>query len=105
MGRETVLTTAQWKAGEFPTFTPVRGIESGPLPLEDTNIPGSGYAIHTARCFAPISYAISTGIGSGPMMILCLRRTARFPITSSTIDFQILQHTLFRLLAIPTAWL
>ncbi len=43
MGRETVLTTAEWKTGQFPTFTPVRGIESGPLPRTNKNISGSGF--------------------------------------------------------------
>jgi beta-xylosidase len=35
MGRETVLTPAEWKTDEFPTFTPVRGQENGPLPPEN----------------------------------------------------------------------
>lgn len=43
MGRETILTTAQWNEGEFPTFTPVRGVESGPLPSTNKDIPGVGY--------------------------------------------------------------
>ncbi|TFY73238.1 hypothetical protein EWM64_g10774, partial [Hericium alpestre] len=42
MGRETVLTPAQWKEGEFPTFTPVLGEETGPLPPQKKGIKGSG---------------------------------------------------------------
>lgn len=41
MGRETVLTPAQWKAGEFPTFTPVRGVEAGPLPAPNKDVGGT----------------------------------------------------------------
>lgn len=43
MGRETILTTAKWNEGEFPTFTPVRGVESGPLPSINKDISGDGY--------------------------------------------------------------
>ncbi|THH14356.1 hypothetical protein EW146_g5966 [Bondarzewia mesenterica] len=43
MGRETILTTAQWDKGEFPTFTPVRGAETGPLPPVNKHIGGDGY--------------------------------------------------------------
>lgn len=43
MGRETVLSTAKWEEGQFPTFTPVRGVESGPLPPVNKDIPGNGY--------------------------------------------------------------
>ncbi|KAI0092356.1 arabinofuranosidase [Irpex rosettiformis] len=43
MGRETILTTAKWEEGQFPTFTPVRGVENGPLPRINTDVSGSGY--------------------------------------------------------------
>ncbi|KAI0338325.1 arabinofuranosidase [Trametopsis cervina] len=43
MGRETVLTSAQWRKGQFPTFTPVRGEETGPLPPPNKAIAGTGY--------------------------------------------------------------
>ncbi|TFY70917.1 hypothetical protein EVG20_g2081 [Dentipellis fragilis] len=42
MGRETVLTRAEWKEGQFPTFTPVRGQETGPLPAQNKQIGGTG---------------------------------------------------------------
>ncbi|KAA1467897.1 arabinofuranosidase [Dentipellis sp. KUC8613] len=42
MGRETVLTPAEWKEGQFPTFTPVRGQETGPLPAQNKQIGGNG---------------------------------------------------------------
>ncbi|KAF8590711.1 glycoside hydrolase family 43 protein [Ramaria rubella] len=42
MGRETVLTPVTWKTGNWPTFTPVRGEENGPLPVENKNIVGEG---------------------------------------------------------------
>ncbi|KAL4876339.1 glycosyl hydrolase [Aspergillus karnatakaensis] len=32
MGRETVLTPVTWEEGEWPVFTPVRGVTQGPLP-------------------------------------------------------------------------
>ncbi|KAI0322698.1 arabinofuranosidase [Amylostereum chailletii] len=43
MGRETVLTTAQWERGQFPTFTPVRGQEQGPLPRSNKDVGTFGY--------------------------------------------------------------
>lgn len=42
MGRETVLTPVQWEKDRFPTFTPVRGEEAGPLPSANKDIGGNG---------------------------------------------------------------
>ena len=52
MGRETVLTTASWQKDQFPTFSPVHGIENGPLPRTNKNIDGTGYALSssTPKC-------------------------------------------------------
>lgn len=58
MGRETILTTANWNEGEFPTFAPVRGVESGPLPPVDKNIPGIGYVSLLIRILSS-SYAVN----------------------------------------------
>jgi len=45
MGRETVLTNATWKPGEWPTIqNPVRGTMSGwLLPKTRDDLPGGGY--------------------------------------------------------------
>ncbi|KAL1593689.1 hypothetical protein SLS60_010421 [Paraconiothyrium brasiliense] len=42
MGRETVLTPATWKKGEWPVIEPVHGKQSGPLPPINRKVPGSG---------------------------------------------------------------
>ncbi|EKG11329.1 Glycoside hydrolase family 43 [Macrophomina phaseolina MS6] len=42
MGREMVLTTVTWPSGAWPTFAPVRGVQSGwPLP-PSPSLPGAG---------------------------------------------------------------
>ena len=40
MGRETVLTPVTWDEGQWPTFSPVRGEMTGPLPPKDISLPG-----------------------------------------------------------------
>ena len=38
MGREAVLTPVTWEEGEWPVFSPVRGVMEGPLPVSDGDI-------------------------------------------------------------------
>lgn len=43
MGREAVLSPVTWDEGEWPVFTPVRGVMSGwELPTTDLDVPGYG---------------------------------------------------------------
>ncbi|KAM0168013.1 hypothetical protein ACHAPF_011423 [Botrytis cinerea] len=42
MGRETVITPVTWNDGEFPIFTPLRGVQSGWSVSESKDVPGDG---------------------------------------------------------------
>lgn len=42
MGRETVMTPVTWNEGEFPVFSPLRGVQSGWSLPESRDIPGDG---------------------------------------------------------------
>ncbi|TRX92123.1 hypothetical protein FHL15_006990 [Xylaria flabelliformis] len=43
MGRETIMVPVTWETGEFPLWSPVRGVVSGwPMPKTNKRIPGLG---------------------------------------------------------------
>ena len=42
LARETVLTPVQWSEGDWPTFAPVRGYMSGPIPTATLDVKGQG---------------------------------------------------------------
>ncbi|KAH7378084.1 glycosyl hydrolase [Cadophora sp. MPI-SDFR-AT-0126] len=42
MGRETVMTPVTWNDGEFPVFTPLRGVQNAWTVPESKDVPGDG---------------------------------------------------------------
>jgi hypothetical protein len=42
MGREMVLTSVAWKEGDWPSFSPVRGVFEGWYLAPSKDIPGDG---------------------------------------------------------------